>query len=101
MFFAQLAKSHAVLPACLLELAMARIFHKYPPQLQSFRVVAFAFLTPFFFLKGGMNISVPAVAANVGLAALLCWGPSSCPRSRASTPWRAATSRATPGARRS
>jgi Kef-type K+ transport system membrane component KefB len=33
--------------------------------------VAFAFLTPFFFLKGGMNISVPAVVANVGLVALL------------------------------
>ena len=36
-----------------------------------FRVVAFAFLTPFFFLKGGMNISVPAVIANLGLVALL------------------------------
>ena len=71
MFFAELAQSHAVLPAFLLGLAVARVFHKYPPQLQSFRVVAFAFLTPFFFLKGGMNISVPAVAANLGLVALL------------------------------
>ncbi len=34
-------------------------------------MVAFAFLTPFFFLKGGMNISVPAVVANIGLVALL------------------------------
>lgn len=71
MFFAELAQSQAVLPAFLLGLAVARVFHKYPPQLQSFRVVAFAFLTPFFFLKGGMNISVPAVVANVGLVALL------------------------------
>jgi Kef-type K+ transport system membrane component KefB len=71
MFFAELAQSHAVLPAFLLGLAVARVFHKYPPQLQSFRVVAFAFLTPFFFLKGGMNISVPAVVANIGLVALL------------------------------
>ncbi len=49
----------------------ARIGTPSPPQLQSFRVVAFAFLTPFFFLKGGMNISVPAVVANIGLVALL------------------------------
>jgi Kef-type K+ transport system membrane component KefB len=39
--------------------------------LQSFQVVAFAFLTPFFFLKGGMNITVPDVVANIGLVALL------------------------------
>jgi Kef-type K+ transport system membrane component KefB len=70
MFFAELAKSHAVLPAFLLGLAVSRVFQKHP-QLQSFQVVAFAFLTPFFFLKGGMNISVPAVVANIGLVALL------------------------------
>ena len=70
MFFAQLAQSHAVLPAFLLGLAVARVFHKHP-QLQRFQVVAFAFLTPFFFLKGGMNISVPAVVANIGLVVLL------------------------------
>jgi Kef-type K+ transport system membrane component KefB len=33
--------------------------------------VAFAFLTPFFFLKGGMNISLGAVAANIGLVVVL------------------------------
>ncbi|HEX6708692.1 MAG TPA: cation:proton antiporter [Rubrobacter sp.] len=56
--------------AFLLGLAVSRIFQKHP-QLQSFQVVAFAFLTPFFFLKGGMNISTPAVVANIGLVALL------------------------------
>jgi Kef-type K+ transport system membrane component KefB len=35
------------------------------------RVVAFAFLTPFFFLRGGMNVSLDAVAANLGLLAVL------------------------------
>jgi Kef-type K+ transport system membrane component KefB len=35
------------------------------------RVVAFAFLTPFFFLKGGLNLSLGAVRANLGLLALL------------------------------
>lgn len=38
------------------------------------RVVAFSFLTPFFFLKGGMNVSVSALWANLGLLALLFVG---------------------------
>ena len=35
------------------------------------RVVAFAFLTPFFFIKGGMNVSLRDVAANLGVLGLL------------------------------
>jgi Kef-type K+ transport system membrane component KefB len=35
------------------------------------RIVAFAFLTPFFFIKGGMNVSLGAVAANLGLLGAL------------------------------
>ena len=38
------------------------------------RVVAFAFLTPFFFLKGGMNVSARALWANLGVLALLFAG---------------------------
>jgi Kef-type K+ transport system membrane component KefB len=38
------------------------------------RVVAFAFLTPFFFLKGGMNVSAHALWANLGVLALLFVG---------------------------
>src|SRR5437762_8161588 len=38
---------------------------------RSFRVVAFALLTPFFFLKGGMNVSLKLVWANLGLLGLL------------------------------
>jgi Kef-type K+ transport system membrane component KefB len=34
-------------------------------------VVAFAFLTPFFFLKGGLNVSLSAVGANLGVLAVL------------------------------
>jgi Kef-type K+ transport system membrane component KefB len=33
--------------------------------------VAFAFLTPFFFLRGGMNVSLPAVWANLGVLGVL------------------------------
>jgi Kef-type K+ transport system membrane component KefB len=38
------------------------------------RVVAFAFLTPFFFLKGGMSVSASALWANLGILALLFAG---------------------------
>jgi Kef-type K+ transport system membrane component KefB len=34
-------------------------------------VVAFAFLTPFFFMKGGLNVSLGAVWANLGVLVLL------------------------------
>lgn len=70
MFFADLAESHAVLPAFLLGLAVAKIFHQHREQQRRFRVVAFSLLTPFFFLKAGMNVSVTAVTANAGLLAL-------------------------------
>ena len=67
MFFAEKAQSHAVLPAFVLGLALARIFHEHPELTRRFRVVAFALLTPFFFLKGGMNVSLALVWANFGL----------------------------------
>ena len=71
MFFAEKAQSHAVLPAFVLGLALARIFHEHPELTRRFRVVAFALLTPFFFLKGGMNVSLALVWANFGLLASL------------------------------
>lgn len=71
MFFAERAQSHAVLPAFVLGLALASIFHAQPELQRRFRVVAFAFLTPFFFLKGGMNVSLGLVWANAGLLILL------------------------------
>jgi Kef-type K+ transport system membrane component KefB len=67
MYFGAKAQSHAVLPAFLLGLSLARIFQRRRVEQQRFRVVAFAFLTPFFFLKGGMNVSLSAVWANIGL----------------------------------
>ena len=38
---------------------------------QRLRVVAFAFLTPFFFLKGGMSISASALWGNLGVLGLM------------------------------
>src|SRR2546421_1550188 len=74
MFFADKAQSHAVLPAFVLGLALARIFHEHPELTRRFRVVAFALLTPFFFLKGGVDGSLRLLWANPGLPGLLFSG---------------------------
>ncbi|MEO7196104.1 MAG: cation:proton antiporter [Pseudonocardiaceae bacterium] len=71
MWLGDQAHSHAVLPAFLLGLACARTFERHRATQQRFRVVAFALLTPFFFLRSGMNISLPLVIANFGLLGAL------------------------------
>ncbi len=71
MVTADAAKGHAVLPAFILGLAMARHYHTHELELERLRVVAFAFLTPFFFLRGGLSVSLGAVLANFGVLALL------------------------------
>jgi Kef-type K+ transport system membrane component KefB len=66
MLFAELGQSHAVLPAFLFGLAMARTLARHPAQQRRLRVVAFALLTPFFFIKSGLNVSLSAVVAHWG-----------------------------------
>jgi Kef-type K+ transport system membrane component KefB len=67
MWVADLAKSHAVLPAFLLGLALADIFKRNREAQRRFRVVSFAFLTPIFFLKGGLNVHLGHLAAGAWL----------------------------------
>lgn len=69
MYFAEKAQSHAVLPAFILGLGVAKILARHREEQRRLRVVAFAFLTPFFFLKSGMNVSLGDVGANLGLVA--------------------------------
>src|SRR6266542_3550693 len=69
MWTAELAHSQAVLPAFVLGLTVAGVFSRHPEQLKRFRVVAFSLLTPFFFLKGGLNVDLAALAAAVPLLA--------------------------------
>jgi Kef-type K+ transport system membrane component KefB len=64
MYFADRAQSHAVLPAFILGLAVAKILHAHREEQRRFRVVTFALLTPFFFIKSGMNVSLKAVGAQ-------------------------------------
>ena len=65
------ANSQAVLPAFVLGLVMSRHYQRHQEEQRRLRVVAFAFLTPFFFLRGGMNVSLAAVFANLGVLGLL------------------------------
>ncbi len=68
---ASIAGSEAVLPAYLVGLVVAGVFVKDRVVVQRMRAIAFALLTPFFFIKAGMLISLPAVAAGAALIALL------------------------------
>lgn len=67
MWLADQAHSHAVLPAFLLGLAVSHSLARNQATQRRFRVVAFALLTPFFFIRSGMNVSLPLVLANLGL----------------------------------
>jgi Kef-type K+ transport system membrane component KefB len=71
MVLAGAANGHAVLPAFVLGLAMSSHFEQHREEQTRLRVVAFAFLTPFFFIKGGLNVSLGAVASNLGVLAIL------------------------------
>lgn len=71
MVLADASNGHAVLPAFVLGLAMSRHYQEHREEQKRLRVVAFAFLTPFFFVKGGLNVSLAAVVANLGLLAAL------------------------------
>jgi Kef-type K+ transport system membrane component KefB len=71
MWLGQRAHSHAVLPAFVLGLVLSSHYARHRKEQERLRVVAFAFLTPFFFLKGGMSVSVGALWANLGVLGLL------------------------------
>ena len=74
MWLGARAHSHAVLPAFVLGLVMSSHYVQHQEEQKRMRVVTFAFLTPFFFLKGGMNISASALWGNLGVLGLLFAG---------------------------
>lgn len=74
MWLGSKANSQAALPAFVLGLVMSSHYVEHRQEQDRMRVVAFAFLTPFFFLKGGMNVSTSALWANLAILALLFGG---------------------------
>jgi len=71
MYFAYVGASHAILPAFVLGLALSTVFRDNLQLQRKLRVVAFAFITPIFFLNGGLNVSLPLLWSNGGLFLLL------------------------------
>ena len=74
MFFANLGEGHAVLPAFVLGLLMSRHFSDTSETRRvrnRMRTVAYAFVTPVFFIIGGMKMSVSMIIASLGLFAVL------------------------------
>lgn len=61
------ANSEAVLPAYLLGLSLATLFARERDMLHRMRTTAFAVLTPFFFLKAGLLISLKSLWVGLGL----------------------------------
>jgi Kef-type K+ transport system membrane component KefB len=74
IFFAELGSSHAVLPAFVLGLLMSRHFdekRKTRVIKNRLRTVAYSFITPLFFIVGGMKVSISLIYSVIGLFALL------------------------------
>ena len=61
------AGSEAVLPAYLVGLAVAGVFVRDRVLVNRMRAIAFSLLTPFYFIKAGLYVSLPAVAAGAAL----------------------------------
>lgn len=63
-FLGEIGKSQAVLPAFVLGLLMSKYFAANPHLIRKLRTVGFAFITPFFFIKGGMSVHIKDVIAG-------------------------------------
>jgi len=68
---ASAAGSEAVLPAYVAGLVVAGVFLNDRVLIDRMRAIAFALLTPFFFLRAGLLISVSAIGAGAGAIAVL------------------------------
>jgi Kef-type K+ transport system membrane component KefB len=65
------ANSEAVLPAYLVGLVIAGVFARDKVLVNRMRSIAFALLTPFYFIKAGLYVSLPAVAGGAVLIVAL------------------------------
>lgn len=74
IFFAQVGGGQAILPAFVLGLVMSKHFdekRKTRVILNRLRTVAYAFITPIFFIVGGMKVSLAMIISSLGLFAAL------------------------------
>ncbi|MDA8187131.1 MAG: cation:proton antiporter [Dehalococcoidales bacterium] len=66
-WLASAAKSEAVLPAYLIGLVVAGVFLHDKVLVYRMRSIAFTMLTPFYFLRAGSLVAIPAVVSAFGL----------------------------------
>ena len=71
MFFATLGNGEAVLPAFILGLLMSKELVKVKELMVRMRTVAYAVITPIFFIVGGLKISFALILAAFGLFIIL------------------------------
>src|ERR1700674_2618808 len=64
---AVIAKSEAVLPAYLIGMVLAPTFAKYHVLAHRMRAIAFASMTPFYFLKAGSLVEAKTVMLSAGM----------------------------------
>ena len=71
IYVSKLGSSHAILPAFVAGLVLSKTFSENRLLQRKLRVIAFAMITPFFFINGGINISLKMLVQNFGLFAVL------------------------------
>jgi Kef-type K+ transport system membrane component KefB len=71
IYVSKLGSSHAILPAFVAGLVLSNQFSKNRLLQRKLRIVAFAMITPFFFINGGINISLKMLYQNIGLFVIL------------------------------
>ncbi|MBA2692342.1 MAG: cation:proton antiporter [Rubrobacter sp.] len=64
---ASIVGSEAVLPAYLVGIVLADTFQSREDLTRRMRTIAFTFLTPFYFIRAGLFVSIGALAAGFGL----------------------------------
>jgi Kef-type K+ transport system membrane component KefB len=74
IYFAKLGEGQAVLPAFVLGMLMSKHFKEQRRTHvigRKLRTVAYAMITPIFFIVGGMKISVPLIISALGIFVIL------------------------------
>jgi Kef-type K+ transport system membrane component KefB len=71
IYIAKQGSSHAILPAFVAGLVLSNHFSRNRLLQRKLRIVAFAMITPFFFINGGINISLKMLYQNFTLFVIL------------------------------
>ncbi len=71
IYLSKLGSSHAILPAFISGLVLSNYFSKNRLLQRKLRTVAFAMITPFFFINGGINLSLKMLYQNFTLFVIL------------------------------